>query len=375
LKAKLDLKLLIVLATAVSAAGQTTINPDISAVGDVRVFGHDDRARPDERNEINIPNPELELVINGYLNPYARADFVVAWHGEHNAEIEEAYATILRGLPFGMNLRAGKYLLEFGRLNPVHPHAYSFVQRPLPHSYLFGSHGLDDMAIRSSIMLPAGETYTELMVALLKGDALATLHHGEEEEEHEHEGDDDRDPGFFGRLTSSLAVSDYSELAFGVSALNAVYAFSEDSTSPGQLRSWLFGGDIKYKFKPSRYTSLQIESEGIVRIGESDEAGDDLISYGAYGYVDYRFRQKYNVGAILEWVTLEEEEHIDVGGEHQIHKHDIWQTGLFAGYAPIEETSLVRLVGNWTEPEQGDGFWEVILQFVFSLGPHQPHNF
>jgi hypothetical protein len=365
-----------VLSAANEAKTQTTINPDISAIGDIRIFGHNDEARADDKDKLNLSDPEMELMISGYLNPYARADFVLAWHGEHNAEIEEAYATIMRGLPLNMNLRAGKYLLEFGRLNPVHPHAYSFIKRPLTHSHLFGDHGLIDMAIQPSFMLPTGDIYTELMVGLLKGDVLSGHHHeGETGEEHEHEEEEDRDPGFFGRLTSSLAVSELSELAFGGSILNSVYAFSEDSVNSEQFRSWLFGGDVKYKYKPSRYTSLQIESEGVVRINNLEEDEGDVTSYGAYGYLDYRFRQKYNAGGIIEWVSLEEVEHHENQADHEIHRHSIWRAGLFVGYAPIEETSLLRLVGHWTEPKGSNGYWEITLQFVFSLGPHQPHNF
>ncbi|MBU1317701.1 MAG: hypothetical protein KKG33_15130 [candidate division Zixibacteria bacterium] len=366
------------------AKAQTALNPDISAVGDFRLFSHNDEARDERKEEVNLANPELELNIGGYLNPYARADVVVAWHGDHNAEIEELYATILRGLPLGINLRVGKYLLEFGRLNPVHPHAYSFIQRPLPHEMFFGEEGLADMAVRAGFLLPMGDAYTELMAGLLKGDIL-TGHkhhqHEEEGEEHEEADEEDRDLGFFGRLTSSLAVSESAELAIGASVVNAVYAIhehkdeEEDHGEPRQLRSWLFGGDIKYKYKPSRYTTVQIEAEGIARMDE--QAGDEnnLTSYGAYAYIDYLFNQKYNIGGVFEWACKEEAVHHDGAEEHNMQKHDTWRAGLFVGFAPIEETSLVRLAGHWTESEEGDGFWEATLQLVFSLGPHKPHNF
>jgi hypothetical protein len=364
-------------------------------VGYFRAFTHNNEGHADESEKLNLADPSMELVAAGYLNPYARADIVVGWHGEHNAEIEEVYGTVLRGLPLGMNLRVGKYLLEYGRLNPVHEHAWSFVKRPLPHEAFFGEEGLSDMAIRPAFLLPTGETYTELMFSLIKGDALAGHHHHEEEgehaeEEHGHsEEEGRRDLGFFGRLTSSFATAENAELAFGASVLNAVHGFTaheetdsvahehEHEEEPEQLRSWIFGGDLKYKYKPSRYTSLQIEAEGIVRTDEQHES-DDLTSYGGYGYLDYRFRQKYNVGGIFEYLRQKSAEHHHEEGEEEeihIHQHDTWRAGCFVGFAPIEETSLVRLAGHYTDPDEGDSFWEVTLQFVFSLGPHQPHNF
>ncbi|MCP4634721.1 MAG: hypothetical protein GY855_17470 [candidate division Zixibacteria bacterium] len=358
---------------------QTSINPDISAVGDFRVYGHSDQSRADEVEKLNLADPEIEINIGGYLNPYARADIVIGWHGEHNAEIEEVHATILRGLPLNTNLRVGKYLLEYGRLNPVHPHAYSFIKRPLPHELFFGEEGLSDMAIRTSFALPIGSAFTELMGGVLKGDALANHEHedaGHEGDEHEQESEAKRNVGLFTRLTTSMAVSESSELAIGGSALNAVHGFTEDTiNTPKQLRSWLIGGDIKYKYKPSKFKSLQIEAEMIMRQSELGEDDEKLNSYGAYGYIDYRFNQIYNVGGIIEWARVEETHHHEGEDEHEIEEHGTKRYGLFVGFAPLEETSMVRLAGHWTDPEEGDGFWELSLQLVFGLGPHTPHNF
>ncbi len=354
-------------------SAQTTINPDVSVIGDIHAFSHNDASRAVEKEKLNLATPEMELMVAGYLNPYARAGAVVAWHGEHNAEVEEIYATILRGLPLNMNVRAGKYLLEFGRLNPVHPHAWSFMKRPLPHEHFFGSHGLSDMAVRAAFLLPTGDAYTEIMAALLKGDALlGHHHHGEEEEQEVCRDSVHITPGFFGRLTTSFALTDFTELALGMSVLNSVSHLHLDTTTSEikQLRSWVAGVDAKYKHKPSRYTTLQIEAEGLLRSDEQED-GDRLSSYGGYGYIDYRFHKIYNLGSIFEYVRHKEHEE----EEGSVQTHTIWRAGLFAGFAPIEETSLVRLIGHWTKPKDADGFWEVNVQLVFSLGPHQPHNF
>ncbi len=365
---------------ALGAAAQTMKNPEISLIGDIRAFSHNDTTRPDEHEALNLSDPEIELFVSGYLNPYARAAAAIAWHTGTNAEIEEAYAEFVRGLPLGAQLRAGKYLLEFGRLNPIHPHAWSFVKRPLPHEHFFGDHGLNDMAIRASFLLPTGSAYTELMGAVLKGDALAGHEHKHEGTGEETGHDDERlDPAFFGRLTTSLATDEFSELALGVSVLNAVYSEAEhddelvfQAEEPDFLRAWVTGFDLKYKRKPSRHSSLQIEAEALRRSNEMSE-GDRLNSYGAYGYLDYRFRQRYNAGGIFEYVS-EESLHEDLG-ETVVESADLWRAGLFVGFAPVEETSLIRLAGHWAEAEDADGFWELTLQLVFSLGPHQPHNF
>jgi len=113
------------------APAQTTPNPDLSAVGDFRLFGQNNKARCNQADEINRAGPDLELNIGGYLNPYARAGVVVARHEGRNAEIGELYTTFLRELPPGANLRVARYLLDFDRPNPVHLHVCSSVNRPV----------------------------------------------------------------------------------------------------------------------------------------------------------------------------------------------------------------------------------------------------
>lgn len=347
---------LLLIAGGSNLIAQTTLNPDLSLVGDIRAFTHNDISRPSEKNEFNLQMPAMELVIAGYLNPYARADAVLAWESEENASIEEIYATILRGLPLGLNLRVGKYRLEFGRLNPVHPHAYSFMDTPLPHQEYFGKEGLNDMAIRASVAIPTGQLNTEIMGAVLKGEILRI---GKEEEILADSTQEETriKPGFFGRVTTSAAVSENAEFTVGVSTVTAEY------DPVAALRARVSGVDAKYKWQPNRNTSLTVEGEVLQNRREVSE-DKTVTSYGAYGYIDYRFHQKYNVGSIYEFAQGVLDKDCSVS-----------RIGCFVGFAPIEETSLVRILTNYTNPKGADGFWTATVQFVFSLGPHQPHNF
>jgi hypothetical protein len=351
--------ILVIFATGIIA--QTTINPDISVIGDFQFHFHNDSSRPVDKEKLVFHPAEMEAMFSGYLNPYARADAVLAWHGEHNAELEEIYATFLRGLPFGLNFRAGKYLLEFGRLNPVHPHAYSFINRPLPHEEFFGEHGLNDLALRLSYLAPIPGLYTELMAAALKGDALQSHHHDEEgdaeEEAAESEEESYQDPGFLGRLALSFGLDESAELAAGASILTTLYDPHD------KLRATIAGIDFKCKWKPNRYRSLVLEAEGLLNDRQM-EGGEKATSFGGYGYLDYRFRQKYNVGLIYEYTEGALDETTNK-----------WRTAFFIGFAPVEETSLARLIISRNKETGLSGYWTAVLQLVISLGPHQPHNF
>jgi hypothetical protein len=163
--------------------------------------------------------------------------------------------------------------------------------------------------------------------------------------------------GYFGRLGLSVATSDYGELAWGVSGVIAQY-------DPAQtLAASVVGADVKYKWAPGRNTSLQIESELLWNRHET-AAAKDLESWGGYAYLDYRFRQRFNVGAIAEMAEGAFEPEVTTR-----------RVGLFLGFAPVEETSVLRLAGDWTEVGDLDGYWSLTLQLVFGLGPHQAHTF
>lgn len=356
-------------------SAQTTINPDISLIGDIRAFGHTDAARPDERDNVNMNLHEAEIAIQGYLNPYARADAFFGWHEGTNAEIEELYFTISRGIPFGIAVRGGRYLLLFDKINPLHPHAYSFVHRPLMQEEFFGEEGLRDVGVRASMLVPIGNVATELSVDVLKNEWL-TPHEHDHAAEHEDAEEEDAEEtvpnerSFLGRIESFFVIDDVTSLSIGASALTGVPEEDERRTTAGL--------DAKFKWKPDRYQSFTAVAEWMVNDGlathdhEHEAAGvvdehevESITSYGLFGYFDYQFRQRYNIGAVGDWTQYAEDS-----------DRSMWRLGGFAGFAPVEETTLLRLLVDYThDVNADDGFWTATLQLVFSLGPHRPHTF
>ncbi len=357
-----------VLSLARYATAQTTLNPDISAISDLRVFTHNDVARPSEIRELNLANPEMELNFAGYVNPYTYAVGILSAADGEPANIEELYLTVNRGLPLGLSVLAGKSLLKFGRLNSVHEHAWSFLKRPLPHALFFTDEGLNEISLVASRLLPTGEAYTELMVGVVQGEGLFSEAEITMQSEKP-------DAGFFGRLTSSFAAGESTELALGVSGLNEVSRMDSVALMPSsglqQYRSWIVGFDFKLKYHPSQYQGLQVEGEALLR--SDDTPIGRLTSHGGYGYLDYRFRRRYNIGAIFELVA--QKELSGSSGAYVESSSTLWRSGVFLGFSPVEETSVVRIAGHFTQPENQKGFWEITTQLVFSLGPHKPHNF
>ncbi len=360
------------LGPVIPGQAQTTVNPDISVIGDIRGMTAD---RPEEiglERKYEYEFYELELAVQGYLNPYARGDVFLAWHGEH-AEVEEAFVTFERGLPWGLSARAGRYLGNFGRLNLLHPHAFSFIERPLVHTVYFGAEGFRDDGFSLRWLLPLETVYTELSVDVLRGNVFTG---GHVHLDHEHESEEagaTPDFGLLSHVSAAGALGEFSELAVGGS-----FAYGHHDPAEN-LKSLLVGGDLKYRSRPDRYTSLTIIAEGIINRrdmaehhhqeneGEEHHEEEETSTetfFGGYGVIDYQFKQRFNVGAKFDYLQPLE----DKG-------NTTTQAQLFVGFAPVEETSLIRLTGYYRDSDEGEGVFGGMVQLIFSLGPHRPHYF
>lgn len=371
----------VVLATGWVSA--QSINPDISVIGDLRAFVTGD-PNDSKKDELQLDLHGAELMLGGYLNPFARADVVVAYH-DSAFELEEAYATILRGLPGGLQLKAGKYRLDFGKLNQLHPHAYSFLDTPLVHQELLGEEGLADVGINLNSQIPVGRAALTLSGNVLKGDFAQAHHHQHEEEPTvaagrrltlaslpRHEGDEAEDEpetalGYSERLALYVPTGDYAGFEIGINALQGTL----DRHTDRKVK--LLGGDLKYRWAPDRYRSLTVQGEWIrsrrdvvhEHEGEAQEEIEEVDADGLYAFVDWRFAQRWNCGVIAEQTELAEEEGVNVR-----------RAGVFAGFQLMEETTLVRLLVRRTDhDERSKPYSEAILQLVFSLGPHRAHWF
>ena len=67
--------------------------------------------------------------------------------------LEETYVTT-RHLPFGFQLRLGKFLSAFGRLNGMHHHSWDFYDAPLVYESFIGLEGFKNPGIRLSWTAP-----------------------------------------------------------------------------------------------------------------------------------------------------------------------------------------------------------------------------
>jgi hypothetical protein len=141
-------------------------NPDIAVIGNfLGAIGN---------NEIN-PAPlfdmnEAEATFQAVVDPYARADFFLAFSPE-GVEIEEGFVT-LTSLPGGLLAKVGKMKEQVGKVNTLHPHALSWTDRPLALGNLLGGEeGLSDAGVSVSKLLPNRWLFLEATGELFSGNS------------------------------------------------------------------------------------------------------------------------------------------------------------------------------------------------------------
>jgi hypothetical protein len=366
---------------------QSNINPDISLIGTFDTYTNFIKDSPDY-GKLIFDVPSFELFIDGYLNPYARAAANISFE-DGAFGVEELYAQILRGLPLDMQIKAGKYLLGFGKLNTVHPHAWPFIDRPLWQQIYFSDEGFNDIGLDVNFILPTENFYSSLDLGVYTGNSMAINTAGEDADPYEVRGNN---LIFVGRLGSFFSLNDFNFLDVGLSGSFGNYAKSSfyvpDSIGyPQQMLKYFYGGiDFKYKYKPDGYTSLVIQGEGIlnnrdvIRGTESKPVVETITTYGAFIYLDYQFIKQFSIGAKYDFTfgvigddysasTLSND------GSNKTSGIEGW-----LGYYPVEETLAFRLSTqylffNLADNMTKDGETTITLQMIFSLGPHKAHQF
>jgi hypothetical protein len=341
------------------------VNPDISAIADMRYVYRDDVAAAlADQNNGSFEFEELELAFVGYLNPYMRADFYLGIHGVTGPfELEEGFASVVRGLP--VQLKFGKYLLDFGRINTQHPHQWGWLERPLMYRTAFGEEGASVIGLGVSRLQPLGDNAVTLSLSAFRSDffEIPQAHEEQSEEEHAHGGEGVTDIGGSGRLSLFRSLTENAHIEFGGSGLVARYDYEHG------LDTWLVGGDFKFRWRPDTYRSFNFIAEALYGDREvehhEEETVENVSAWGAFSAAELRFRKKYDAGVYVDWTQ-----------DAYVLDTETTASGCYIGFMPVEETARFSLVYRHEESDLYDGSSDsATFQVLWSLGPHKPHPF
>jgi hypothetical protein len=343
-------------ATQGGAAG--SLNPDLSLIADFLVDLSPEEATLEEGERYQLR--EVEIGIQGAVDPYFRYDAFLGLHGD-GIEVEEAYATTL-SLPASLQARLGKFLVPFGKVNLTHRPELPMFDYPLVHREYFGEEGFSSTGVWGSwIGAPLG-FYQEVSIVAAEGmeaHAHGDEEHAEEDGEEDHGGslaDDLGDRLWLAHLKNSLDLTPASNLELGASWATAIVEEEE-----ARARTNLYGLDVTFRWKPpqfAKYRSAVLQVEAIWR----DEAGIGETRSGGFAYAQWQLARRWHVGARADWVEPPEDEGTLAGGQ------------LLVKWFPTEFSQL-RLAYERQNPEEGEALDRLIFQTTFALGPHRPHAF
>ncbi len=351
-------------ATPPAQPAAATLNPDLSLISDFLVDLSPDEATLE--NEERFQLREIEIGIQGAVDPYFRYDAFLGIHGDA-IEVEEGYVTTL-ALPANLQARLGKFLVPFGKVNLTHRPELLMFDYPFVHREFFGEEGFSSTGAWGSWIGDPLGFYQELSVVGAEG--MEAHGHGDEvhveeedplgqAQEEGHGGslwDDLRDRLWLAHLKNSIDLSPASNLEVGASWATAIVEEEEM-----RARTNVYGIDVTWRWKPpqfSKYRSAFLQAEAIWR----DEAGIGETRSGGFAFAQWQLSRRWHVGARGDWVEPPEEEGTRKGGQ------------LLVKWFPTEFSQL-RLAYERQVPVEGSALDRLIFQTTFALGPHRPHAF
>src|SRR5437667_2868971 len=285
----------------------------------IEVGDHD----PQQRG-FNARNTELAFdgAVDPYFEGFANIVFKLDNDNETEVEVEEAFMQTTN-LPYNLQLKAGQFFAAFGRLNPVHPHAWEFVDTPLVNGLFLGPDGLRGVGAQTSWTLPL-PWYSQLIFASQNGRGST--------------GFSFRNPGddgmFFDRITTdrearglqdfvwiprfenSFNLSDTQTVLAGVSG-----AFGSNETGANS-RTQIYGADLLYKWKSYHaeggFPFVKWQTEFMYRRFQAGHGANDSFpvaetfhDWGLYSQVLCGFKKGWVAGIRGDYVDMQNSQFTD----------------------------------------------------------------
>src|SRR6266516_3652199 len=351
-------------------------------LNNIEVGDHD----PQQRG-FNARN--IELAFDGAVDPYfegfANIVFKLDNDNETEVEVEEAFMQTTN-LPFNLQLKGGQFFAAFGRLNPVHPHAWDFADAPLVSGLFLGPDGLRGVGAQISWTLPL-PWYSQLIFAGQNGrggTGFSFRNPGDDgiffdRETTDREARGLQDFVWIPRWENSVDLSPTQVLLVGVSG-----AFGSNETGANS-RTQIYGADFLYKWKSSHaeggFPFVKWQTEFMYRrfqagqgANESFPVAETFHDWGLYSQVLWGFKKGLVAGIRGDYVDMQDSKFTD-----DLDRQSRWRLSANLTWYPTE-FSKIRLQYNQDFLEEnfflsGREVESVFLQWEFILGAHGAHKF
>ncbi len=345
---------------------------------------------------------QLELSLSGAIDPYFRAEAHIIF-SDHGAELEEAFATT-SSMPFGLQVKAGYYLTDFGRINPSHPHSWDWIDQPVVATRMFGGEGMRGAGAQLNWLTPL-PWYSELGFGMqnANGEYMVSFLGGGQAHGHDDEGDDEHQEGIGGWPVEDRDIRTLEDLVYSARWVNAVDVTRDLSAQFGL--SGLYGGnntgnggyttisgtDFVLKYHPAGDTRQRPLLTWQTELMQRDYHGDDvetdhgpleadtLHDWGMYTQLLYNVNRDWSAGLRYEYASgsgenTEEDERVPRSEDpfradrHRVSPLLVWH--------PTEFTRL-RLQYNYDHADHlhdkdAHSLW---LGLEVLLGSHPAHRY
>jgi hypothetical protein len=256
---------------------------------------------------------DLAASVDPFAKAYAVLNASAEWpSGTATVEVEEA-AIQTTSLPWNLELKAGRFFGEFGRLSYIHDHELPFVNRPLVlDQYIGGESRTDGAQINYLLPIPHYVSLTVGAGDQFGGDSPNPNNVGEY-----------RYPSglnYWGRLSTYFDLTP--DIAFepGVSGLwnpsttdRGGALLQPDGNTFTERERRLMGIDLLLSYRPLRNNQFQtitwgtevLYSDNLYDV--ADPSGSALpatsvSSFGLYSYLAYKFDREWTAGFLFDWV-------------------------------------------------------------------------
>jgi hypothetical protein len=403
-----ELRLVDVSFDILTAAGSSTVGGQ--ELRDLQGGAHDPNRR-------GFTLQQGELSVAGAVDPYFVGEAHVVFT-DSSVELEEAFF-VTTSLPWDLQVKGGYFLTDFGRINPVHPHAWTWLDQPFVLTRLLGPDGLRSPGVEVSWLAPL-PWFSLLTAGMQDGNEfdLAPSFLNSE-------------GGIGGRPAVQTEVSNLSDFIYlarwanswditpeitGLVGVSGLYG--DNSTGPS-AQTFIYGTDLTFKWRPpdnfrgwpfvvwqSEFLKRDYTADwfvagseggdeggghGHTHGGEPEPAGEEnefpnnlpggiLRDYGFYSQLTYGFAYPWAAGIRLEYGTGSGDSVSDgelVSHNQDPFRSDRWRVSPLLLYHP-SEFSRLRLQLNYdnatslTDDPSAVSVW-VGAEVLF--GTHPAHKY
>ncbi|RME93851.1 MAG: hypothetical protein D6767_00095 [Candidatus Hydrogenedentota bacterium] len=261
---------------------------------------------------------------------------------QYEPGVEEAYFEFLT-LPYGLYAKVGKFLVDAGRLNTFHRHAWNFDSSPLVYETFFGE-GINEAGAEVSILMP-WSFYQELRIGIFNGDSIGSDAPSLKKSM----------PMMTARLKHFFPLGQRWGTQFGFSFIR--YAPDQDKRN----YNLYYGADAMLKWKKNSLRSFSVTSEVWMKQAYRNHVLKKK-NIGGYLALNWQFLQTWTVSVRQ-----------DVVNSFRLKTAD-YETGLWLKWQP-SGFAYYRIGATRHKPYQSLEEYTIRTQADFVVGYHPAHKY